>query len=668
MNRYVNMNPEELEEHFSNYLINYWSYSSAATFSRNEKEFERRYIYHDTIKESAASVAGSAYHSALEEFFLQLNNDGSVMPVEVMEQIAYNYIDNVEANKWKIQKTTPTIEDCKISATKIVTALIRNFLKEKETYLGSIKEVMGVEVACEEWISLNGVDIPLPCHARIDMIVKTTDDKVVIIDHKSVRAFTDASEVAFVRSKQAIVYTLNYESMTDHKVDEVWFIENKYAQNKDGGPQLIKNKIVMDHNTRRLYEALLYESVKRMVEAVSDPDYVYTINDNDSLCDRAELYSFWAKTMIADIDNFDIPEDKKELVKNRKKKIRDASLGTISPKVIQEFEKNAAAFITYDLSSANMTNAEKIEHILRTFHIVTKVAHTIEGYSSNTYLVEVSAGVKMDTISKYKLDIAAAISVPNIRIAEDLYVYDGKAYLAIEANHKREKNLDWDKKYQAGSNIPIGIDNFGNVINWDINIHSTPHVLVCGATGSGKSVCIRSTIEYAKCLGMRIIVFDPKYEFCGMSGVTVYNDIDDIEEMMRGLVVEMQARAKSGLGLRPADTLIVFDEFADAVAQSHTSKELDGAKTLEENLKMLLQKGRSLGYRIIAATQRASTKVITGDAKVNFPVQICFRVPKEIDSKVVLDEAGAETLSGCGDGLIKSPEYMHMMRFQGFYI
>ena len=90
-------------------------------------------------------------------------------------------------------------------------------------------------------------------------------------------------------------------------------------------------------------------------------------------------------------------------------------------------------------------------------------------------------------------------------------------------------------------------------------------------------------------------------------------------------------------------------------------------KSLEENLRILLQKGRSLGFRILAATQRASTKIITGDAKANMPVQICFRVPKEIDSRVVLDEAGAESLTGRGDGLIKSPEYLGIIRFQSYY-
>ena len=89
--------------------------------------------------------------------------------------------------------------------------------------------------------------------------------------------------------------------------------------------------------------------------------------------------------------------------------------------------------------------------------------------------------------------------------------------------------------------------------------------------------------------------------------------------------------------------------------------------SLEENLRILLQKGRSSGFRVMAATQRASVKVITGDAKVNFPVQICFRVPKEADSRVVLDEAGAESLAGMGDGLLKSPEYLQVKRFQAYY-
>ena len=135
--------------------------------------------------------------------------------------------------------------------------------------------------------------------------------------------------------------------------------------------------------------------------------------------------------------------------------------------------------------------------------------------------------------------------------------------------------------------------------------------------------------------------------------------------MMQMLVEDMQRRAKARK--TAGTTLVIFDEFADAIAQARSGKALGGDKSLEENLRILAQKGRSLGFRILAATQRASTKIITGDTKVNFPVQICFRVPKAVDSNVVIDEDGAESLAGYGDGLMKSPEYLSTIRFQGFY-
>lgn len=700
MNKYALYSNDELTELLSNYLIDSWSYSRVASFARNEKEFERNEIYREKSTRSASSVAGNAYHKALELFFTNLS-EGIETPLIDLENSAYGYIDDVPANMWKMQKTTPTIEECKISATRTVTALIKNFMAEHDIYTLDIKEILGVELRCEEWLMINGVDIPLPCHANIDLVVRLNNDKVVIIDHKSKMKFTDDKELAFVIGKQAVTYIKCYESMTGVSVDEVWFVENKYSKNSDGSPQLHKFNVELTNDTRKLYEAILYEPLKRMIEATSNPDYVYMINDNDNFADTAELYSFWAKTMIAEVDDFAIAEGKKDIISRRLKKIRDASMSAISPKTITEFRKNAAAFITYDFDYKNMTNNEKIEHVLRAFGIIVKVAHDIKGFSSDTYLLEVSAGVKISNVTKYQLDIANALNVSSIRIGKNLMVYDGKSYLFIEISKKRTQDLLFDSKYLVGEKLPIGLDNFGRTVVWDLNNHATPHVLVCGATGSGKSISIIATVEYAKLAGIKeIVIFDPKYEFCNYSGkgVRVFNDILEIEEQMALLVKDMQARTKNG---KRNKTLVVFDEFADAVASSRSGSELDikenvqvgfyapkrdpftgfpmppepkyeirtigRLKSLEENLKMLLQKGRSLGFRVIAATQRASVKVITGDAKVNFPVQICFRVPKEIDSKVVLDEPGAETLAGMGDGLMKSPEYLDVVRFQGFY-
>lgn len=700
MSKYETYSPDQLEELFSNYLIDSWSYSKVQTFARNEKAFEMIYLYNCFEKASAANIAGRAYHEGLCHYFakLQTNKDSDLIE---LQQVAYDYIDAVPSSEWKIQKTTPTVEDCIAKATKESSVLLANFMKERAKY--DIKEVLGTEIKLKAWLTVNGVDVPLPCNLIIDLVAISNEGKRILIDHKSKRSFTDEKDAKFTNGKQAITYVLGYEASTGKKVDEVWFIENKVSKNKDNSDQLVTHKYVMDEDTRRLYESLLYEPLRRMLEAVGDPDYVYMINDSDTLTDKAELYDFWAKTMIAEVEDFDIPENKKEVIKNRLRKIRDVSLANITPTTIKNFKAFTESFIPYDFSNKNMTEQEKIEHILRSFGIVARVQHTFNGYSSSSYLLELNAGTQISAINRYRLDIANALNVPNVRIQKDLFVFEGKSYLAVESGKRSSAILAWDQAKLIDHKIPLGLDNFGQTVFWDLNNPSTPHALVGGATGSGKSVCIKSTIAYAQILGIPLYIFDPKFEFTGYSkhpNVTVINDIERIEESMKNLVDEMQERVVRDVS---KITMVIFDEFADAVANSRKGKELDiieevqdgyyapkklsgmfgdtmsapipkmkmkvvgKLNSLEENLRILLQKGRSSGFRIMAATQRASVKVITGDAKVNFPVQLCFRVPKEIDSQVMIDESGAESLNGRGDCLIKSPEYMNTIRFQAFY-
>lgn len=667
MHAYKNLPKDELQELFSQFLIASWSYSKVTSFARNEKAFEMNYIFGLYGKNSATSVAGNAYHEALRWYFGQ-KKGGETPDLPELEQVAFQYIEDVEANWWRLQKTTPTIEECQKKACTTVSALLKNFVGEVSTYESDIEEIIDVELKGEEFVTVNGVDIPLPCKYQIDLVVRTKSGKIAIIDHKSKASYTGDDEIALSIGVQAITYVLAYEERTGVQVGEVWFIENKYSQNKDKSPQLQAFKIEITPDVRRLYEALLYEPLRRMISAVNDPDYVYLINDADNYVDRAELYDFWARTMISEVEDFNVEESKKELVSKRLKKIRDASISSVSPQVIKNFKENAASFIQYDLSNKNMTQEQKIEHVLRSFGIIVRVAHKFDGYSSNTYLLEVSAGVKVSSIHSRRLDIANALDVNNVRISNELIVHEGRSYLSIDFAKKREANLIFDASALQGMKIPIGKDNFDNTIVWDLENQSTPHVLICGATGSGKSVCIKSTMEYALLADVnRIVILDPKFEFTEYNHrrrVKVHNDIEDIEAAMSNLVQEMNECVRSGYNSK---TLIVFDEFADAVAQARKGKALMGEKSLEENLRILLQKGRSTGFRIVAATQRASVKVITGDAKVNFPVQICFRVPKEADSRVVLDEGGAESLAGMGDGLIKSPEYNQVVRFQAYY-
>lgn len=695
MSVYKDYSPEQQQNLFDQFLISSWSYSKVASFSRNQKAFEMSYIYGIYGKSSATTKAGEAYHSALQHFFEQFKQGVQIDLVE-LESVAFAKIDSTPANLWRIQKTTPTIEEVVKKAYTTVSSLLKNFMSEVNTYTDEILEVIEVEVYCDQFLTINGVDMPLPCHAKIDLIIKTKDGKNVIIDHKSKAVYTDDAEMALSIGTQAITYVKSYEERSGINIDEVWFVENKYSQNKNGSAQLSLFKITIDDNSRKLYEALLYEPLKAMIEAVNNPDYIYLINEFDNFIDRAEIYDFWCRTMVCEVEDFNVEQSKKELVSKRLKKTRDANIDVISPSVIKKFQENASQFIQYDLSNKNMTHSEKIEHVLRSFGTIVRVAHIFKGYSSNTYLLEASAGVKISSIHSHKLDLANALDVSSVRLSKDLVVHDGKSYLSLDFVKKREDDLIFDESALVDRKIPIGKDNFGNVIYWDLDNPSTPHVLICGATGSGKSVEMQCILEYAKLAKIRNVhIFDPKREFVHHNdnrNVFVYCEIEEIEEQMANLVNDMEERIETK---NYTKTLVIFDEFADAVANSRKGNKLDikelvqvgnyapkngipgepkmalktvgTLKSLEENLRILLQKGRSLGYNIVAGTQRASVKVITGDAKVNFPVQICFRVPKETDSRVVIDEVGAESLAGKGDGLIKSPEYNETIRFQSYY-
>lgn len=666
MHKYKDLSEKELRELQSNFLIDSVSYSKIAAFSRNPKSFEMQYIYNQRSKSSSTTVAGQAYHYALDRFFTA-KQKGEDFDVADLLTFAFDYIEDYKLPFWKVQKTTPTIEDCKLKATKVATQLINNFFAESHVYFDEIKQILDVEVYCDEYLTFNGVDVPLPFHLRIDLVIETHDGKIVIPDHKSKSAFSNEEDLRLTAGQQAIIYVKGYEAKTGLEVNEVWFIENKYSKNKDNSAQLSKYVIDINPNTRKLYEALLYEPLKRLITAVNDPNYVYVINPSDNLIDKSELYDFWCKTMIAEIEDFNVPDNKKDLISKRLKKIRDVEISNINPSIIKQFKEQASQFIQYDLSNKNMSPAEKIEHVLRSHGVITSVAHTFSGYSSNSYLLEVSSGVKVTAVQHRRLDIANALDVSNVRVSQNLVVHNKKSFVAVEATKEREQTLIWTEDDLIDQKLPIGKDNFGNTIVWDLNNHSTPHVLIGGATGSGKSVCIKSTIMYAKKAGIQqIYILDPKHEFNDLAraNVNVVNDVEDIEALMSMLVELMNDKVKRGLSDK---IMIIFDEFADAIANSRKGRALVEDKSLEENLRLLLQKGRSSGFRIMAGTQRASTKIISGDAKVNFPVQICFRVPKEVDSKVMIDEGGAEALSGMGDGLIKSPQYMDTVRFQGYF-
>ena len=193
MNKYLKYTPEQMEEHLSGYLIDSWSYSGVQCFARNEKAFEMQYIYCENDRKSISAMAGSAYHEALKEFF-SIWKPGVKPEFVALTAVAYGYLDEVPANDWKTTDTFPTAEAAKAEATSKVNNLLKYFCEEVGTYTGDIAEVLHVETRFEEWVTVNGVDIPLPLHAVIDLVARLKNGKVVIIDHKSKSKFTDEAD------------------------------------------------------------------------------------------------------------------------------------------------------------------------------------------------------------------------------------------------------------------------------------------------------------------------------------------------------------------------------------------------------------------------------------------------------------------------------------------
>jgi len=323
----------------------------------------------------------------------------------------------------------------------------------------------------------------------------------------------------------------------------------------------------------------------------------------------------------------------------------------------------------------NLTLKERIEHRLKCFSFNAQVAHQIDGYSCDTFLLEVGAGVKINQIFGYRMDIANAAGVADVRILNSLIQYGDNSYISVEINKKDRKPLIIDSLGlpSDGWKFPIGRDNFNNEVYWDISNPSTPHLLVAGASGSGKSVALTTIIECAKKKGMRVGILDPKFEFLhlsGRDGVDVINGQDEVEAFMEKKVAEMDEiyKNKGATGNSGNKQLIIFDEASDCFTRQRRPGKGEEWKTLEDNTLLLSQKARSAGIHLVLSSQRFSVKVMTGDAKANFSTRLCLTVASTVDSKVMLDVEGAEKLNGRGDALYRSPDMGEPLRIQTYMI
>lgn len=702
MSQYSHLSPQDIDDLLSNYLIEHWSVSSVKTFIRNEKAFEKDYIFNDRDRLIGLSaLVGICYHKALMEFFRAFK-EGETMNFDALVMIAHTELESIGADKYRVSKGK-TVDETKTEALVKINFVIKNFLAEVDSYLDEIQEILYVEELIYEFVVLDGIDIPVPLKMVPDLVFVNKAGELCIIDHKAKGKYTDQREINLTYSQQSTGYVIGMREKiqrpefqpiikkypkTKDGVKWFYYYENKYTKNQDKTRQIKRIDIEVDE-TIKVYEAFLFEAVYKMLRAVQDPDYIYTINPDDNFVDKGDMFDFWVRTRIEGLDGFpNLGEKQKRILKQRKQELRMGGIKKIPKTLITAFKKQAGFVSFNNEEMSNLSIKERIEHRLRCFGLEVQVAHTIEGFSCDTYLLNTGATVKISSIQNYKMDLANAIGVADVRVSKSLVMYDGGSYLAIEVNKTNRVPLKiTDKEIDRKDlRLPIGKDNYRQPHYWDLSNPSNPHLLIAGASGSGKSVAIKTIIKAAILKGIEVSIIDPKHDqhFAEFTKkAKMIREIEAIESFLAGKVEEMDNIYRSGG--TDKKQLIIFDEASDCFTRQTRERKImtevgtyadgmpkkalkkdDKFLTLEQNTLLLAQKARSAGIHLVLASQRFSSKVLTGDAKANFPARLCLTVASGVDAKVMLDEEGAEKLNGMGDALFKLSEMGAPVRLQTY--
>lgn len=335
-------------------------------------------------------------------------------------------------------------------------------------------------------------------------------------------------------------------------------------------------------------------------------------------------------------------------------------------------------------------NADILIKTLADFGIEAKVSQVSIGPSITQYEIQPAAGVKVSRIVSLSNDIALSLASSDLRMEAPI---PGKSAIGIEIPNKNKVGVslreiiqsDEFEKIETKIPIALGKDISGKPII--ANVEKMPHLLIAGATGAGKSVCINtiiaSIIYKSKPDEVKLLMIDPK-----MVELSVYNGIPHLlipvvtepkkaANALNWAVKEMNQRYKkfSETGVRDIkgynkkvydvsekmpQIVIIIDELADLMMVS--------ASEVEDYICRLAQMARAAGIHLIVATQRPSVDIITGTIKANIPSRISFAVSSQIDSRTILDGAGAEKLLGRGDMLFHPVGESKPIRLQGAFI
>jgi S-DNA-T family DNA segregation ATPase FtsK/SpoIIIE len=338
--------------------------------------------------------------------------------------------------------------------------------------------------------------------------------------------------------------------------------------------------------------------------------------------------------------------------------------------------------------------AQLIEQTLATFDIPARVETWVAGPTVTLFELKIARGVKVNRVTALSDDLALALAAQTVRVLAPI---PGKSLIGIEVPNERRSTVTLGDvlvgaTVSEASPLMLGI---GKDVGGDriiLDLAGMPHLLIAGSTGTGKSVCINalltSLIMRATPAEVRLILIDPKrielslYNLVPHLYVPVVTEAKEAASALAWAVSEMESRlrrlqkasarniagyntmvheGKAPEGAEPMPYIvIVIDELADLM--------MVAAREVEDSICRLAQLARAAGIHLVVATQRPSTDIITGLIKTNITHRIAFMVGSSIDSRVILDQTGAERLVGLGDMLLSTPALAKPKRIQGAFV
>lgn len=472
--------------------------------------------------------------------------------------------------------------------------------------------------------------------------------------------------------------------------------ENTKVSQENNTPEVKtpENKEILQNSQVNVKPSAEKELQKEVKTAVSEE--IKPAGDKTVKKENRKVENHHEEMVIPKIEAFEDVEAikrQKELEENLKKAEAarlntDKGYNELLKKSIEEIFKIKPMDMEkkFEIEKSIIDNVNHLENVLKQFGIDAKVVNYEYGPTITRYEITIPAGVKVSKVTSLSDDIAMNLAAESIRIEAPI---PGKNTIGIETPNKIKEpvhfsNIIQNKELEKGElNVILGKDIVGR--DKIIDITKMPHLLIAGQTGSGKSVAVNTLIatliSKKSEKEVKFIMVDPK-----MVELMPYNDIphllvpviidpqqaaialkwavNEMENRYKQLMENGVRNIKSYNSLKYVEKMpyivIIIDELADLMMVASGS--------VEESIARIAQKARAVGIHLVVATQRPSTDVITGMIKANLPSRISFALRSQIDSRTILDSAGAEKLLGQGDMLLLENGSSKLERIQGAFI